>query len=198
MSTVYGYARCSTSETRQDVRRQERELRAAGATMIYSEYEHGTSDHKVEQEKLLAALQPGDTLIITEISRLTRSVKQLCQLLDLVKEKRLRLQVLNGICVDCRSGDPDPMTQAFLMMSGVFAELERGMIRERVISGMQNARAKGAQIGRPGLKADDLPPAFWRLLQTLHTGSISKSEMARALSISRPTLDRWIKIAGDA
>lgn len=195
---IYGYCRCSTDETRQDVKRQERELRAAGAECVVCEYEHGTTEHKAEQERLFATVSEGDTIIVTEISRLTRSTKQLCFLLDLMKEKRLRLQVLNSVTIDCRSGEPDPMTQAFLQMAGVFAELERAMIVARVRSGMANARAKGKQIGRPTMTAEDLPAAFWRLRQTLTHGGMSKAEMARALSISRPTLDRWLKIADNA
>lgn len=194
MSTVYGYCRCSTNEARQDVKRQERELRAAGATMIYSEYEHGTTAHKPELEKLLAALRPGDTLLVTEVSRLTRSTQQLCGLLNLVQDKQIRLQVLNSITVDCRTGEPDPMTRAFLQMSGVFAEVERAMIVARVKSGMANARAKGKQIGRPTTTAEDLPAAFWRLRDMLTQKKVNKTEMARALDVSRPTLDRWLKI----
>ena len=197
MATVFGYCRCSTNESKQDVKRQERELRAAGADLCYMEYISGTAEKKPEWEKLLAALRPGDTLIVTEISRLTRSMRQLLAILDLAQERRIKLQVLNSVTIDCRSEKPDAMTRAFLEMSGVFAELERGMIRERVVSGMANEREKGKQIGRPTTTAEDLPAAFWRLRDALGKKQISKVEMARALSISRPTLDRWLKCAGE-
>ena len=62
---------------------------------------------------------------------------------DRVREKRLRLVIVGSITVDCSNGELDPMTNAFIQMSGVFAELELRIIRERVRSGMRNARAKG-------------------------------------------------------
>ena len=68
--TVHGYARCSTNETRQDIERQVRELRAAGATRIWREYEHGDAEVKEQQDIMWDTVSPGDTVIITEPSRL--------------------------------------------------------------------------------------------------------------------------------
>lgn len=62
--TVHGYARCSTNETRQDIDRQVRELKAAGATRIWMEYEHGDAEIKEQQEYMWDAVLPGDTVII--------------------------------------------------------------------------------------------------------------------------------------
>ena len=69
----YGYARCSTNESKQDIHRQIKELKAAGAETIVFEYEHGDAKIKKKLESLLEAAQPGDTLITTEVSRLSRS-----------------------------------------------------------------------------------------------------------------------------
>ena len=95
-----------------------------------------------------------------EVSRLARSTKQLCDLIDKVKEKKICLDIIGSIKVDCRNGTIDPMTNAFIQMSGVFAELELMIIRERVRSGMANAKAKGAKIGRPRTTKDDIPSLF--------------------------------------
>ena len=84
-----------------------------------------------------------------EVSRLSRSTQQLCEILDIVKHKHLRLVIVGSITVDCRKGKIDPMSQAFIQMSGVFAELELSMIRDRVRSGMENAKARGKKVGRP-------------------------------------------------
>ena len=65
-----GYARCSTNETKQDINRQVRELKAAGAEKIYLEYEHGDSKVKSQQEAMFAAAMPGDTIITLEVPRL--------------------------------------------------------------------------------------------------------------------------------
>lgn len=183
----YGYARCSTNEGYQDIVRQDRELRAAGAEFVTGEYVHGDSASKPELEALLARIQPGDTLIVTEVSRLARSTRQLCEFIELVKEKHLRLEVLNSISIDCTSGRLDPMSAAFLQMAGVFSELELQMTRERVRSGMENARAKGKQIGRPKKDAGDLPKSFIRNYATYKAGNMNMSELARACSISRTT-----------
>ncbi len=83
-----------------------------------------------------------------EVSRLARSTKQLCDIIETVKDKRLRLSIVGSIQVDCSNGELDPMTNAFIQMSGVFAELELRIIRERVRSGMRNARAKGMAASR--------------------------------------------------
>ncbi len=93
---------------------------------------------------------------------MTRSTRQLCDIIQTIEDRRLKLIVKNSITIDCANGSIDPMTNAFLQIAGVFAELERNMISQRVKSGMANAKAKGAKIGRPGTSKDDIPPAFFR------------------------------------
>lgn len=196
MANNYGYARCSTNEDKQDVNRQRRELIAGGVKEenIFTEYEHGTTEHKQQQELLFLAMQPGDTLIVTEVSRLTRSTKQLCDLIEKIKEKRIRLEILNSITIDCRNGDLDPMTKAFLQMAGVFSELEREMISDRVKSGMKNAAAKGKKIGRPEATKDTIPAVFYKHYPAFKNGSMNKIEFARICNLSRPTIDKYIKL----
>ena len=63
--------------------------------------------------------------------------------IELVKKKQIKLVIVGSITVDCTQGRLDPMSNAFVQIAGVFAELELGMIRERVRSGMANAKAKG-------------------------------------------------------
>ena len=87
---THGYARCSTNETRQDIDRQVRELRAAGATRIWMEYEHGDAEVKEQQNMMWDTVHPGDTVIITEPSRLSRSVQQFCAIVETIKVKRIR------------------------------------------------------------------------------------------------------------
>lgn len=84
---IYGYARCSTNEKQQDINRQVRELKQLGATdtTIYLEYESGIKENRVELNKLLNIVKSGDTIIATEVSRITRSTKQLCDIIELAK-----------------------------------------------------------------------------------------------------------------
>lgn len=191
----YGYARCSTDADKQDINRQIRELKAAGADEVIFEYEHGDAKVKKNLQLLLDSAKEGDTIITLEVSRLSRSTQQLCEIINIIKEKRLRLVIVGSITIDCRHGEIDPMSQAFMQMSAVFAELELSMIRSRVKSGMENARAKGKRIGRPETTRDDIPAVFYRHYETYRTGGINKSEFARICNISRNTLDKYIRIA---
>ena len=189
---IYGYARCSTNESKQDIYRQVRELKTAGAEQIFLEHEHGDSKIKEQQGLMLAAATAGDTIIALEVSRLARSTQQLCAIIDLVREKHLRLVIIGSITLDCRNGQPDPMSEAFLQMAGVFSQLELAMIRARVRSGMENARAKGRRIGRPQLAKEDIPALFLRHYPAYKAGSLNVAELARVCGISRTTAYKYI------
>ena len=191
---IYGYARCSTTDNKQDINRQIRELKAAGADEVVFEYEHGDAKVKKNLHMLLDAATEGDTIITLEVSRLSRSTQQLCEILDIVKEKHLRLMIVGSITIDCRNGEVDPMSKAFLEMSGVFAELELSMIRARVRSGMQNARDKGRKIGRPQTTKDDIPPIFYKHYPAFAAGNMNVSELARICGLSRPTVYKYLKL----
>ena len=190
----YGYARCSTNETKQDIMRQVRELKENGAEKIFLEYEHGDAAIKKELEKLFEIVIAGDTIIVLEVPRLARSTKQLCEIIELVKRKQIKLVIVGSITVDCTQGRLDPMSNAFIQMSGVFAELELGMIRERVKSGMANAKAKGVKIGRPQLTKDDIPPIFYRHYPAYVRGELNVSELARVCDMSRTRVYRYLNV----
>ena len=191
---TYGYARCSTSEDKQDINRQIRELKAAGADEVIFEYEHGDAKVKKNLYMLLEMAASGDTIITMEVSRLSRSTQQLCEILDIVKHKHLRLVIVGSITVDCRKGKIDPMSQAFIQMSGIFAELELSILRARVKSGMANAKAKGQRIGRPKTTKDDIPPAFYKHYPAFMNGKMNVSELARVCGLSRPTVYKYLKM----
>ena len=188
----YGYSRCSTNETKQDINRQVRELKAAGAEQIFVEYEHGDAKVKSQQQAMFAEAKEGDTIIVLEVSRLARSTQQLCEIIDLVREKHLRLVIVGSITLDCRNGQADPMSEAFLQMAGVFSQLELAMIRARVRSGMENARAKGRQIGRPQVSKEDIPSTFLRHYPAYKSKQLNVSELARVCHISRTTVYKYI------
>lgn len=188
----YGYARCSTNESKQDIDRQVRELKAAGAEQIFLEYEHGDSAVKQELSSLLEQASEGDTIFTLEVSRLARSTKQLCEIIETVREKKLRLVIVGSITVDCSNGQIDPMTNAFIQMSGVFAELELRIIRERVRSGVLNAKAKGVKLGRPQTTAEQIPQIFYRHYPSFKAGSLNLSEFARVCGLSRTTVYKYV------
>lgn len=194
---TYGYARCSTNEEKQNLDRQIDELLAAGVKSkndIYGEYKHGAAEHKEKLEDLMAIVEPGDEIITTEVSRLSRSTKQLCDLLEQVKTKKIRLVIKNSITLDCTKGKIDPTAAAFLQMAGVFAELEKAMCSARVVSGLENAKAKGKVLGRPKTTKNDIPSVFYKLYPLYKEKKMTITEIARACKISRPSIYKYIEL----
>jgi DNA invertase Pin-like site-specific DNA recombinase len=191
---IYGYARCSTNEKMQDINRQVRELKQQGATdtTIYLEYESGTKENRAELNKLLNIVKSGDTVIATEVSRITRSTKQLCEIIELAKERHIKL-ILGNFVVDC-SKELAPMTEGMLKMMRVFSELERNMISHLVKSGMENAKSKGKTIGRPPVTADDIPGIFYKHYPKYKKGEVNKKELSRLCSLSYPTVYKYLRI----
>ena len=191
---IYGYARCSTNESKQDINRQIKELKAAGADEVIFEYEHGDAKTKKQLQMLLDIAKEGDTIITLEVSRLSRSTQQLCELIEIIRAKHLRLVIVGSITIDCRNGQTDPMSEAFLQMAGVFSQLELAMIRARVKSGMENAKAKGKRVGRRPTIKDDIPAIFHKHYAAFRDGKMNVSELARVCGISRPTVYKYLKL----
>lgn len=190
----YGYCRCSTNETKQDINRQKRELKQLGIkeNNIFFEYESGTKIDRIQLNRLLDTVKNGDTIATTEVSRLTRSTKQLCEIIELAKKRHLKL-VIGAFVVDC-TRELDPMTQGMIMMWGVFAEMERNITSARVKSGMRNAAAKGSIIGRPKTSIENLPVDFLRYYPKYRDKQINLSELARLCQKSRQTMYKYINI----
>lgn len=86
------------------------------------------------------------------------------------------------------------MTNAFIQMSGVFAELELMIIRARVKSGMANAKEKGVHIGRKATTKDDIPAAFYKHYPLYKSGNLNISEFARCCNLSRASIYKYISI----
>ena len=195
---IYGYCRCSTNieSGKQDVAYQVRELKELGATRetIYIEYESGANTDRAELNKLLGILRQGDIIVTTEVSRITRSTKQLCDLISFIQEKQLKLIIKNSITIDCTNGNMDAMSKAFLQIAGVFAELERGMIKQRIKSGIDNAKDKGKKLGRPKTEVDNIPYAFYKHYQKYKKGQITKKDLSRLCELSYPSIYKYINI----
>ncbi len=140
--TSYGYARVSTLD--QDLTVQRQALRAAGCGVIRAEKASGSRrDGRTELQVLLDFVQPGDTLVVTRIDRLARSLKDLQ---DIVHELKGR-----GVALRATEQPIDTGTaagKAFLDMLGVFAEFETNLRRERQLEGIKQAKARGVYQGR--------------------------------------------------
>lgn len=176
--TLYGYARVSTHE--QDFTLQEQALRAAGCEVIRAEKVTGTSrTARPELQVLLDFLRRGDTLVVTRIDRLARSIKDLQDIVYLLKEQGVTLKAIEQP-IDTRSA----AGKAFLDMLGVFAEFETNLRRERQLEGIAAAKGRGVYRGRkPSIDAVEIQ----RLKQEEKLGA---TEIARRLGVGRASVYR--------
>lgn len=174
---AYGYARVSTID--QDLTVQEQALRAAGCDVIRAETASGTHRRgRRELETLLQFLRPGDTLVVTRIDRLARSIKDLQ---DIVHELNARSVTLKATeqPIDTRSA----AGKAFLDMLGVFAEFETNLRRERQMDGIAMAKTRGVYRGRkPSIDRDEI--------RRLRAAGVGPSAIARRLGIGRASVYR--------
>jgi DNA invertase Pin-like site-specific DNA recombinase len=166
-----------------------------GAEEIYHEYASGTVLERPELQKVIHHLSNGDTLLTSEVSRLTRSVKQLCDIIEIAKQKKIKI-IFGTFVVDC-TNELDVMTEGMLKMMAVFAELERNMTIDRIRSGIKNAKAKGIRLGRPALQASDIPKTVLEHFDVFKAGYISKKDYAKICEVSRPTLNRYLAMLTD-
>lgn len=177
MSTVLGYARASTDD--QDCAIQVAALRAAGCAVIREEKKSGTSlVGRSELATLLEFVREGDTLMVTRIDRLARSVRDLESIVDLVRSRRAFLRATEQP-VDTST----PAGKAFLQMLGVFAEFETALRRERQMEGIAKAKAQGVYKGRK-------PSVDVEAVRSLRQQGMGGSEIAKELGIGRASVYR--------
>jgi DNA invertase Pin-like site-specific DNA recombinase len=140
----------------------------------------------------LEQLYPKDVLLVSELSRLGRSVSQIILLVDRMIEKQLRfVAVKEGIDLE---GAQDIQTKVMITMFGLFAEIERDLISERTKEGLAAARAKGKIIGRPkGVLGKSKLDGKKNEIQLFLNKGVSKSAIAKIMDVSRTTLRHFIK-----
>ncbi len=191
----YGYARASTNEEKQDIDRQKRELVLIGIkeSNIFWEYESGSHENREKLLQLLQTVKAGDTIACTEVSRLSRSTKQLCEILEFVQNNHIKL-IVGGFVVDCTGDEIDPMTMGMLRMMSVFSQMEREITIQRIKSGMANAKAKGKVVGRKRTTINDIPQSFFRYYPRYINKKINLSEFSRLSNISRNSIYKYLKI----
>ena len=190
---IRAYVRCSTNETRQNLDRQIRDLENQyQIDRIYKEYVSGSSTKREQYNIMLTDLVSGDTIVATEVSRLSRSTRQFLDLLEIVKEKNLQL-IVGSMNIDCRNGGKmDIMTETTLKIMSVFSELEKNIISERVKSGMENAKAKGKVIGRPKATIKDIPTKFFDTYDLYKSKKLNVTDLAKLNKMSRTTVYKYI------
>lgn len=179
MSVIYGYARVSSVD--QDLTIQEDALRSAGATLILKEKKSGTTtEGREELSRLLDFVRSGDTIIITRIDRLARSIGDLATIVKRLEERGVSLKATEQP-IDTST----PAGRAFLQMLGVFAEFETAIRKERQLEGIAKAKKEGVYKGRKasvdGAKINELVAA-----------GKGATEIAMTLGIGRATVYRYL------
>ena len=192
---IFGYCRCSTNESKQDVEYQIKELIEKGVKKenIYFEYESGAHEERPIFNKLLHSMVSGNTLIVTEITRISRSTKQLCSVIDFINTNKMRL-IIGSLDVDCRSDNIEPMFEGMLKMMAVFAELDRKMKIYQINLGLKNVRKEGRIGGRPKTTKDDIPEPFYKYYPMYKNNQINKKEFSRLSKLSYPSIYKYISI----
>src|ERR671928_1553010 len=183
---LYGYARVSSLD--QDLTLQEEMLRAAGCHVVRAEKRSGAGrEGRSELRRLLDFLHPGDTLVVTRVDRLARSVKDLQDIVHELKAEGVALKATERP-VDTGSA----AGKAFLDMLAVFAELETSRHRERQLEGIRAAKARGVYKGRK----PSIDPAEVRRLREAE--GLGPSAIARRLGIGRTSVYRVLGIGSGA
>ena len=181
--TVIGYARVSTTD--QDLSIQEAALKAAGCEVIRSEKMSGTTTQgREELRTVLDFLRRGDTLVVTRIDRLARSIGDLQDIVRAIKAR--------GASLKATEQPIDTSTAAgkcFLDMLGVFAEFETNLRRERQMEGIAKAKAEGVYKGRPA----SIDAARVREMKEAGMGA---SAIAKTLGIHRASVYRVLEEGG--
>lgn len=147
-----GYARVSSSGQKLDS--QLDDLKKAGCVKIFSEKISGVKESRTEWDKLIEYLREGDTLIVTELSRMSRSLVHLLQIVKQLEDKGINLVSLREN-IDTTSATG----RFFISVIGAIAQMEREIKAERAYAGRESAKARGKTGGRPRTDPDKLEQA---------------------------------------
>ena len=185
---IYGYARVSTPHQAEgySLEAQEEALKAAGAQIIYKDTFTGKTTDRPELNRLLGELRGGDTLIVTKLDRLARSISQASAMLDELLERRIKIHVLNIGLIDS-----SPTSRLMRNMLLAFAEFERDMIVERTQEGRQMAREaakKRGEVFREGRPNKYSKEQLQHAVELLRDHSYTQVE--KMTGISKSTLIR--------
>ena len=198
-SKVWGYCRCSTNDSKQDVKYQIDALIDKGVDISNIRYEYisGRKEHRPGLDALFEEMIEGDTLIVTDITRLCRNTKVLCEIIDLIIAKKFRL-IVGSIDIDCRNGSLDPMIEGMLKINAVFGEMEAKLKIHQIHLGLATAVKAGKKLGRPKSTYDDIPKVFMQYYPKYKNGTLNKMAFARVTQLSYPTIYKYLDIVENA
>jgi DNA invertase Pin-like site-specific DNA recombinase len=180
---LHGYARVSTADQHPEI--QENALKEAGCERIWTD--HGVSGKLASRPQLdacLAALQPGDTLVVWKLDRLGRSVQHLVTVINDLQERKVGFKSLTEALDTTTNGG-----RLIFHIFAAIAEFERGLIVERTMVGLAEAKRKGHYGGHPpGLTGEQA-----KLARQMIDSGASVAAVARSLDVSRATVYRHME-----
>jgi DNA invertase Pin-like site-specific DNA recombinase len=180
MMMLIGYARVSTQDQTPEL--QLDALRGVGCEKIFTEKASGSQRERPQLKAALEYMRSGDTLVVWKLDRLARSLKQLIETIEQLKERDIDFRSLTE-AIDTAT----PGGRLTFHIFAALAEFERSLIQERTQAGLASARARGKKGGRPAaLSSDDLLVAK----ALLRDHAISVEEVAKRLNVSPSTLYR--------
>ncbi|MDH4128044.1 MAG: recombinase family protein [Spirochaetota bacterium] len=197
MEQIVGYIRVSTDK--QDLNNQRlaileyarnKNIQITQFVRIKISSKRSTKERKIDE--VIQNLRAGDTLIVSELSRIGRSLGQIVNIVDLLAKKGIKFIALKeNIFV---SGNQDIQTKVTIGLFGLFADIERDLISQRTKQGLLAARLRGKLIGRPkGTTGKSKLDGKEQDIEDLLTKTVSKTSIAKILDVSRSCLDHFIK-----
>ena len=183
----WGYGRVSTRDQHTEAQHDALVAADVDPEFIYVEKASTRLTVRPELEKLRKMLRPGDVLVVTKVDRLARSLLDLISIADDLRSQGVKLEVLSGTF-----NRDDPMGEAFFQMTGVFAQLERDLIRQRTHEGLEAARARGRTGGRKA-KLTDAQANEVRRLYAAKDKTVA--EIGALFGITRESVYRYVKAA---
>ena len=179
---LVGYVRVSSVD--QNEGRQLETMKKYGVERVYSEKISAKDTNRTELQSMLDFVREGDTVVIHDFSRLARSTKDLLEIVELLNDKKVNL-ISSKENIDSST----PTGKLMLTMIGAINEFERANLLERQREGIALAKKEGKYKGRKEVNIKDFDKHYNRYMNR----EVNKSQLAKELGISRPTLDKLIK-----
>lgn len=183
---LIGYARVSTIE--QNLDRQIDALEKSGVNIrnIYKEKITGTKKDRPELNKMLDMLREGDVVIITDLTRISRSTKDLLDIIEKIKGKGASIKSLKDTWLDTTSDNP--YNQFLLTVMSGLSQLERDLISQRTKEGLASAKARGRNGGRPSKQNEK-----GEVVKALAASGMRIVDIVKETGLSRSTVNRILK-----
>ncbi len=190
MSDILGYARVSTDG--QNLDRQIDALMAAGVSKkhLYFEKMTGTKSDRPELNRLIDDLETDDIVVIADLTRISRSTKDLLEIADKIKNKGAYIKSLKDTWLDTTSNNP--YNVFLLTVMSDLSQLERDLISQRTKEGLVSAKARGRNGGRPSKQNEKS-----EMVMALYDSSMKIADIVRNTELSRRTVNRIVRNHSD-